>query len=99
MKCRACDAILTDFESSARSTRTGDYLDMCNSCLAPIRHLLDTSENFILYDPSVDDLTTAFERVNDVAISGSEFDDDAAAAVDGDGERLSNKRNGRSDEV
>ncbi len=31
MKCRACDVILTDFEST-RKYETGDYIDLCNHC-------------------------------------------------------------------
>lgn len=31
MRCRCCDAELSDFESTRKDTR-GVYLDMCNTC-------------------------------------------------------------------
>ena len=34
MKCQSCDCILTDRESVRKSINTGDYLDLCDGCLA-----------------------------------------------------------------
>lgn len=58
MRCRACNCNLSDFESTRRSAISGDYLDMCNRCLGPIVDSVDTTENFELFDPTQDDLTT-----------------------------------------
>lgn len=32
MRCSCCNVVLTDFESTRKTTK-GVYLDMCNSCL------------------------------------------------------------------
>ena len=34
MRCQSCDCALTDQESVRKSINTGEYLDLCNSCLA-----------------------------------------------------------------
>lgn len=34
MHCYICDDLLNDWEATLKSTVTGDYLDMCASCLA-----------------------------------------------------------------
>ena len=90
MRCVACDANLSDFEASIRSSSTGEYLDMCSPCLSHIRGVLETSENFLLYDPELDDLDTDFAgelAAAEVAISGL-LEDDSADAVSTDGERI-----------
>lgn len=33
MRCVSCNKNLNDFESTLKSINTGDYLDMCRSCL------------------------------------------------------------------
>lgn len=67
MKCLACDAILTDFESSRRSTVTGDYIDLCNDCLVHVPTILKTTvENFLLFDPDRDDFGTSDQSAGDV---------------------------------
>lgn len=87
MRCLACNEPLTDFESSARSARTREYLDMCSRCLSPIRQVLETSENFLLYDPELDDLSTNFYGTDDVAFPGG-TEDDSTTGVTTDGERV-----------
>lgn len=37
MHCLSCDCELSDYESTRKSARTGEYLDLCDSCLDPIR--------------------------------------------------------------
>ena len=37
MKCRACDCLLTNFESTRKSITTGDYIDFCNTCFEYIK--------------------------------------------------------------
>ena len=36
MKCRCCDDDLSDYESSLKSEKTGEYLDTCLVCLKEI---------------------------------------------------------------
>ena len=33
MKCCSCDCFLTDFESTRKGAMSGEYLDLCNSCI------------------------------------------------------------------
>ena len=54
MRCRSCDCDLTDFEATRRYSSSGDYIDLCSRCFAPIMDLLDTSERFDLFDPDKD---------------------------------------------
>lgn len=37
MRCRACDAELTDIESTRKDPQTGEYVDLCGGCLSAIR--------------------------------------------------------------
>jgi len=37
MRCQACNRLLTDFESTRKSTTCDDYLDLCNDCYSTIR--------------------------------------------------------------
>ena len=37
MHCRACDAILNDFESTRKSVVTQEYYELCNECFNQIR--------------------------------------------------------------
>lgn len=41
MRCIACNKNLNDFESTRKSTITGEYLDLCNTCYHEIQQ--DTS--------------------------------------------------------
>ena len=54
MRCKACDVELTDFEATRRSAITAEFLDLCPHCLATIMDVLNTTENFRLYDPDKD---------------------------------------------
>ena len=36
MKCSCCDVILTTAESVRKFKNSGNYVDMCNKCLATI---------------------------------------------------------------
>lgn len=33
MRCYACDKELSDFEATRKSAQTGQYLDLCDSCI------------------------------------------------------------------
>jgi hypothetical protein len=32
MRCLACDVALTDFESTRRFNKSGEFVDLCNHC-------------------------------------------------------------------
>ncbi len=34
MRCCCCDKNLNDFESTRKHAETGEYLDICNKCIA-----------------------------------------------------------------
>lgn len=36
MRCKACNKALSDFESTRKSTETGEYIDLCNWCYGTI---------------------------------------------------------------
>lgn len=33
MRCDCCDTVLTDYEASIKSVKSGDYLNTCKKCL------------------------------------------------------------------
>lgn len=37
MKCLSCDIILTNFEATRKYKSTGEYMELCNKCFAPIQ--------------------------------------------------------------
>lgn len=46
MRCRACDRRLNDYESTRKSSNTGDYIDLCNRCFATISDDIATTDVF-----------------------------------------------------
>ena len=36
MRCQCCNALLSDYEATIRSTISGEYLDICKICLSYI---------------------------------------------------------------
>lgn len=94
MRCRACDVDLSDFECSITSDNTGEYLDLCSRCLSYIRNVCFTSENFLLYDPDMDDLDTQYHIDTSISELIREFEeDDSAEAINSDGVRISESNN------
>lgn len=55
MHCVACDAMLTDLETSRRSVITGEYIDLCDDCYFEIEDDVPT-----VADGDVD-ITESFE--------------------------------------
>jgi hypothetical protein len=45
MHCVACDKQLSDIETSRKSKKTGEYLDMCNRCFSSISEDVETTTN------------------------------------------------------
>lgn len=56
MRCVCCDKVLNDFESTRKSIRTGEYMDMCNKCYHTIDKTVLTYERYDLQDDEDDDL-------------------------------------------
>ena len=48
MRCLSCNAELSDYEATRKSARTGEYLDLCDSCLDPIREEFELIERLDL---------------------------------------------------
>jgi len=44
MRCIACDKELSDFEATRKSSMTGEFLDLCNTCYSSIQDELYSDE-------------------------------------------------------
>jgi len=44
MRCKACDQLLTDFESTRRSANSNEFIDLCNSCYYIVKDDLEVIE-------------------------------------------------------
>ena len=44
MHCIACDALLSDFESTRRIKNTRNYVDLCNHCFREVKDVLPVIE-------------------------------------------------------
>jgi hypothetical protein len=53
MRCRACDTLLTDFESTRKNAETLEFIDMCNRCFSHVE--IDTIDRADLRDDIEDD--------------------------------------------
>lgn len=60
MHCRACDTLLTDFESTRRNANTHEFVDLCNSCFKEVKHIIPVIErkDLALSRDFDDDLST-----------------------------------------
>ena len=45
MRCKACDKLLSDYESTRKSAQTNEFLDLCNQCYAHVKEEIMTLEN------------------------------------------------------
>lgn len=53
MRCKACDTLLTDYESTRKSIQTGEFLDLCNHCYTYIKedvYVIDNPDNLNITD-------------------------------------------------
>ena len=50
MRCLACNKVLNDFESTRKSARTGEYVDLCNHCFHDVESDIDSLEREDLRD-------------------------------------------------
>lgn len=65
MHCRACDRLLTEYQSTLKNAVTGQYMDLCKVCLEDIKpfvRLIDRKDLITEADlddePDNDDLDT-----------------------------------------
>ena len=63
MRCKACDKRLSAFESTRKYAGTTKYVDLCNSCFAPISKNVEVQVNYNLF--SADDADDDFESTED----------------------------------
>ena len=45
MRCKACDISLTDYEATRKSSRSGEFLDLCNTCYKSINDDIEVIAN------------------------------------------------------
>jgi hypothetical protein len=69
MRCKSCNVLLTDYEATIRGSNTGDYFDLCTSCLKEVavsieindrpdlRHDEEVEQDwiYVLTDGNIDD--------------------------------------------
>lgn len=55
MRCLACNKALSDFEATRKSTQTGEYIDLCNTCYRTIKDVILPEEREDLRDVIEDD--------------------------------------------
>ena len=59
MRCKACNSLLNDFESTRKSSTTGEFLDLCNSCYRCVSNDVQSIERYDLMD--VEDELDSYE--------------------------------------
>ena len=52
MRCRSCNKILNDYESTRKSAVTGEYIDLCNHCYSTIKDQVYSKERVDLLTES-----------------------------------------------
>jgi hypothetical protein len=45
MRCIACNSELTDYEATRKSSATGEFLDLCNTCYNSITEDVQAIDN------------------------------------------------------
>jgi hypothetical protein len=61
MRCLSCNCKLSDKESTRRHVSTGEFLDMCNRCYAPISDVVPTYDRFDADDEEDDPDNDVFD--------------------------------------
>tara|TARA_R110002153_G_scaffold254359_1_gene412771 strand:- start:318 stop:503 length:186 start_codon:yes stop_codon:yes gene_type:complete len=56
MRCKACNALLTDYEATRKSNNSKEFLDLCNDCYKSINDDVEVIDNIknINYQDYVD---------------------------------------------
>jgi hypothetical protein len=64
MRCKACNVLLTDYETTRKSLVTNEYFDLCNNCFKTIKDdllykdridLANTNDLYEIEDKEEDD--------------------------------------------
>ena len=55
MRCQACNAELTDYESTLKDKETGEFLDLCGACLGESNRALYENEDVFKWDIGLDE--------------------------------------------
>lgn len=50
MRCKACNTVLTAFESARRGKESNEYIDLCNTCYSYVKDDAEVVENYELLD-------------------------------------------------
>lgn len=70
MHCRACDTLLTPFESTRRNANTHEFMDLCKKCFNEVKYIIPVIErkDLITSDDIDDDLDSGgtMEDYNDI---------------------------------
>lgn len=74
MRCRACNEILTDYESSVRSVFSREYVNLCKWCLGTIKNDCVAIGNINLMS-DLDDISEAVDEAEN-GLSDDFPDDD-----------------------
>ena len=89
MHCRACDRLLTEYQSTLKNAVTGQYLDLCKVCLEDVKpfvRLIDRKDLITEADlddepdddldtmPSLEDDDVLYSYVDTVKFSNDDYD-------------------------
>jgi len=66
MRCLACNQELNDFESTRKSSKSGEFIDLCNNCYKNVSNDINALERYDLMD--VEDLVVSELTENSDAI-------------------------------
>lgn len=80
MRCLCCNAILTPYESSFKSSMSGEYVDMCTKCFNFVRDDIDVIVNRELEHEDGTDVANYIDDEDSTYVYNDEytknFDDD-----------------------
>ena len=68
MRCIACNRALSEFESTRKSSVTGEYLDLCNNCYSEIARDIHADER--------DDLRDEADNVEDLDYDEADWNEE-----------------------
>lgn len=75
MHCRACNKLLSDYESTRKNAVTGQYLDLCKVCfedVKPFVKVIDRKD--LITEADLDDPEEDFNDDLDTEVSLEDFD-------------------------
>jgi len=75
MHCRACNKLLSDYESTRKNAVTGQYLDLCKVCfedVKPFVKVIDRKD--LITEADLDDPEEAYNDDLDTEVSLEDFD-------------------------